>query len=115
MTKYFAQLRPMERRMMFGVAVAVVIFLNWWFIWPSFGTWGAMNARYVNASQTLKKYQAAIDQSPGLERQVKEYESAGNFVAPQDQGINFLRAIQQPGGGKRGADREHLAPDHAHE
>ena len=40
MKKYFAQLRPLERRLVVGVAVVLVIVLNWVFIWPHFSDWG---------------------------------------------------------------------------
>jgi Tfp pilus assembly protein PilO len=98
MMKQFAQLRPFERRMMLGVAVALFIFLNYVFVWPHFGDWGDLNNRYNAASQKLRNYQSAIDQKPTLERQLKQFENEGQFVAPSDQSINFLRAIQQQAG-----------------
>ena len=34
MKKFFAQLRPMERRLAVGVLVVFILVLNWVFIWP---------------------------------------------------------------------------------
>jgi Tfp pilus assembly protein PilO len=42
----------------------------------------------------LKLYQTAVAQIPNYQAQVKIFESQGEFVAPEDQAINFLRAVQ---------------------
>ena len=42
MKKYFAQLRPLERRLVVGVAVVLLIVLNAAFIWPHFADWGKL-------------------------------------------------------------------------
>jgi Tfp pilus assembly protein PilO len=94
MKKYFAQLRPMERRLVVGVAVVLVLVLNAVFIWPHFSDWGALRTRMAKARGNLKLYQTAVAQIPALQADVKKFESEGEFVAPEDQGINFLRTIQ---------------------
>jgi len=94
MKKYFAQLRPAERRLVVGVAVVVVIVLNWWFIWPHFKDWGDLRRRNDEAQRTLKLYQTAVAQMPAVQADVKKFESEGEFVALEDQGINFTRTIQ---------------------
>jgi type II secretory pathway component PulM len=93
--KYFDQLRPMERRLVIGVGVILLIVLNWVFVWPHFSDWTNLSNSYRDAQQKLKLYQAAIGQKPVLEKAVKKYESQGEFVAPDDQAINFMRTIQQ--------------------
>lgn len=98
MIKQFANLRPFERRVMLGVAVFIFGFLNYVYVWPHFGDWGALDSRYNTAGQKLKNYQAAIDQKPTLERQVKQFETAGQYVPGPDQSIYFLRSIQQQAG-----------------
>ncbi len=45
MKKYFAQLRPLERRLVVGVAVVLFIVLNWVFIWPHFSDWSDLSSR----------------------------------------------------------------------
>jgi hypothetical protein len=94
MKKYFAQLRPMERRLVVGVAVVLVLVLNAVFIWPHFADWGKLRSRLADAHRKLKLYQTAVAQIPALQGDVKKFESEGEFVAPEDQGINFLRTIQ---------------------
>ena len=94
MKKYFAHLRPMERRLVVGVAVIFVLVLNAAFIWPHFSDWGKLRHRLAEAHGKLKTYQTAVAQIPTLTADVKKFESDGEFVAPEDQGINFMRAIQ---------------------
>jgi Tfp pilus assembly protein PilO len=93
--KYLAQLRPLERRLVVGVMVVLVIVLNWAFIWPHFSDWGNLQSRREVADRKLKTYQAAVAQKPELEKQVKVFESEGEFVALEDQSVNFLSTIQQ--------------------
>ena len=54
MKKYFAHLRPLERRLVVGVGVVLIIVLNWWFIWPEFSDLGNYERRGAGAEQKLK-------------------------------------------------------------
>jgi type II secretory pathway component PulM len=92
--KYFAQLRPLERRLAVGVAVVLFLVLNWIFIWPHFSDWGNLKTRQKNARDSLQTYQTVISQSVNYEKLVKEFEGEGEFVAPEDQAINMMRTIQ---------------------
>jgi Tfp pilus assembly protein PilO len=94
MKKFFAQLRPLERRLAVGVLVVFILVLNWVFIWPHFGDWGNLRNRLGTARQKLALYQTTILQTSNYEAQVKIFESQGDVVAPEDQSINFLRVIQ---------------------
>ena len=94
MKKYFEQLRPLERRLVVGVAVVLVIVLNAVFIWPHFKDWGDLRHRLDQARSDLARNQKASAQIPALTVEVKKFESEGQFVAPEDQGINFMRTIQ---------------------
>jgi Tfp pilus assembly protein PilO len=94
MKKYFEQLRPLERRLVVGVAVMLVIVLNWAFIWPHFSDLSAYQNRRDSANTKLKKYQAAVAETPELQKKLKKYASEGEFVELEDQGINFMRTIQ---------------------
>jgi Tfp pilus assembly protein PilO len=94
MKKYLAQLRPMERRLVVGVAVVLVVVLNAVFIWPHFADWGNLRNRLNEARRQLKLYQTTVTQIPALQADVKKFENEGEFVAPEDQGINFMRTIQ---------------------
>jgi type II secretory pathway component PulM len=94
MKKYFEQLRPMERRLVVGVAVVLLIVLNAVFIWPHFSDWGNLRARLDKARSDLDRNTKAAGQVPALTAEVKKFENEGEFVAPEDQGINFMRTIQ---------------------
>lgn len=94
MKKFFAHLRPMERRLVIGVGVVLLIVLNAVFIWPHFADWGNLTNRYTDAQQKLKTYQMAVAQKPELEKSVQVFENDGEFVAAEDQAINFMRTIQ---------------------
>ena len=94
MKKYLAQLRPMERRLVVAVLVVLVIVLNAVFIWPHFSDWSNYRGRLAEAHRKLKLYQAATNQIPALDKQVKSFASEGEFVAPEDQAINLMRTIQ---------------------
>ena len=94
MKKFFAQLRPLERRLAVGVLVVLILVLNWVFIWPHYSDWGDLRSRFEVAKQKLALYQTTVLQTSNYEAQVKVFESQGDVVAPEDQSINFLRAIQ---------------------
>jgi Tfp pilus assembly protein PilO len=94
MKKYFAHLRPLERRLAVGVLVVVIVVLNGWLIWPHFSDWSQLKIRLKNAHATLAGYQATIAQATNYQAQVKSLEGQGEFVALEDQAINFMRTIQ---------------------
>ena len=94
MKKFFAQLRPLERRLAVGVLVVFILVLNWVFIWPHYSDWSDLRSRFEVAKQKLALYQTTILQTSNYEAQVKVFESQGDVVAPEDQSINFLRTIQ---------------------
>lgn len=94
MKKYFAQLRPLERRLAIGVLVVLFLVLNYVFIWPHFSDWGNLQNRGEDARRKLKLYQTAIAQRPAYEAQIKKLETAGDVVALEDQSVNMMRNIQ---------------------
>jgi len=98
MKKYFAQLRPLERRLALGVLVVLFLVLNWVFIWPHFSDWGKLRRDGDAARQKLKLWQTTIAQSANYEALVKKFAGEGEFVAPENQGIDFTRTIVAQGG-----------------
>jgi Tfp pilus assembly protein PilO len=92
--KFFAQLRPLERRLAVGVLVVFILVLNWVFIWPHFSDWSSLRSRLDDAQRKLSLYQTTISQTSNYEAQVKGFESQGESVATEDMAINFLRTIQ---------------------
>lgn len=95
MKKYFAQLRPLERRLAIGVLVVLLLVLNYVFIWPHFSDWGNLQRRGETARTKLKLYQTAIAQRPVYEAQVKTLENGGDAIPIEDQSVNMMRTIQQ--------------------
>ncbi|HVU09145.1 MAG TPA: hypothetical protein VHG89_11445 [Verrucomicrobiae bacterium] len=94
MKKYFSQLRPLERRLAVAFAVILFLVLNWLFIWPHFSDLEKLRQRGRTARQKLELYQTAITQAANYQKQVKNLESQGGTVTPEDQAINFMRTIQ---------------------
>jgi Tfp pilus assembly protein PilO len=94
MKKYFAHLRPLERRLAVGVLVILIIVLNGVFIWPHFADWGNLRGRLDSARRKLELCQTAVVQMTNYQAQVKSLEGQGEFVALEDQAINFMRTIQ---------------------
>ncbi len=94
MKKYFAHLRPMERRLAVGVLVVVIVVLNAWLIWPHFSDWENLRSRRDSARQKLTLYRTTIAQMTNYLALVKTLEGEGQFVPPEDQAINFMRTIQ---------------------
>lgn len=94
MKKYFEQLRPAERRLVIGVGVVLILVVNWVYVFPHFADWGNLSRRLGDANTKLKLYQTASAQIPELQKSVKSYESEGQFVALEDQAVNFMRTIQ---------------------
>jgi len=94
MKKYFEQLRPMERRLAVAVIVAVILVFNYIVIWPHFNDWGNLNSQISAGQQKVKMYQQAVAQTPAYEQKLKKFENQGEFVAPENQAINFMLTIQ---------------------
>jgi Tfp pilus assembly protein PilO len=94
MRQYFDQLRPMERRLVIGVAVIVFLVINWWQVWPHFSDWNDYSQRFDTARAKLALYQTAVAQIPKLQADVNAFENAGDVVALEDQSINLMRTIQ---------------------
>jgi len=94
MKKFFAQLRPLERRLAVGVLVVFILVLNWVFIWPHYTDWSNLHNRLEGARQKLALYQTTILQTSNYQAQVNAFQSQGEFVATEDMSINFLRTIQ---------------------
>jgi len=94
MKKFFAQLRPNERRLAVGVLVILIVVLNWWFIWPHFSDWNNLRQRMEAAQKKLGLYQTAIAEQPKYTGLVRSYEGQGQFIPPEDVAINFMRTVQ---------------------
>lgn len=93
MKEFLARLNPMERRFVVGVFVVFIIVINVLFIWPRFKDWDETKTRFAKARKMLAAYNAEIAQMPGYERKVRALEGESAPVPPEDQGIEFVRNI----------------------
>ena len=84
----------MERRLAVGVLVILIIVLNAWLIWPHFSDWGNLRNRLTSARQKFELYRTTVAQMTNYVAAVKSFEGQGEFVALEDQAINFMRTIQ---------------------
>ncbi|HXR04405.1 MAG TPA: type II secretion system protein GspM [Verrucomicrobiae bacterium] len=94
MRKYLSQLRPLERRLVVGGVVVLIVVLNWWFVWGHFSDWSHLRRELDDAQHKLNRYHDAVAQIPDLQKKVGAFESQGASVPPEDQAINFTRTIQ---------------------
>jgi len=95
MKTYFNNLPPFEKRVVFGVGVLLFVILNFWFVFPHFSDWGDLQRRRGEAEEKVAQYTEMIRQQPTMEKQVKSLESENLGVPPEEQSIQFSRAIQQ--------------------
>ena len=88
MKKYFAHLRPLERRLAVGVVVVLILVLNFVFIWPHFSDWSRLKTRLKNARDTLASYQATVAQA---------WKARGNLSRPKTRpSISCVRFRRKP-------------------
>jgi Tfp pilus assembly protein PilO len=99
MKKYFEQLRPMERRLVIGVAVVLLVVLNAFYVWPHFSDWSNLQGRLVKARTDLERNQKSQAQLPALQAQVKQFQEEGESIAPEDQAVTLMRTIQSQAAG----------------
>jgi type II secretory pathway component PulM len=92
--KFFAQLRPLERRLAVGALVVLILVLNAVFIWPHHSDWANLKDRIATARKNLARYRDVIAQSANYDALVKSLANQGEFVASEDMAINFMRTIQ---------------------
>jgi type II secretory pathway component PulM len=92
--KYFAQLRPLERRIAVGTMVILFVVLNWVFVKPHFSDWGNLKGRLATARQNLERDNKVIAETPKYQSLVNSLQGQGGNVAPEDQSINMMRNIQ---------------------
>jgi hypothetical protein len=84
-------LRPNERRLVVVVALVFFVVLNLLFIVPHFSDRSRAKARMIAGEKTLAMFRAELRHKPEYDRKVKELESGGGTVLPDDQQIDFDR------------------------
>lgn len=90
----FNRLSSLERRFVMGVALIVFVLLNAVFVWPQFSQWNRLQFRLNKARTTLARYQEEIARMPTYQKRVRELESEGLSVPPEDQTVNLMLTVQ---------------------
>jgi len=90
MKRYWEQLKPQERRWAVGIGVVVFLMLNWFFVWPHRHDWGQDAARMRSALATNQLYRTEIGHKEEYVRKLRELQSDGSEVLPEDQAIDFI-------------------------
>jgi Tfp pilus assembly protein PilO len=86
-------LRPLEKRMVVGVAVVLFIVLNAWFVVPHFSDLEQARKQQAEGLAKLKRWQVEIDRKVYYQREIGKLESEGQIVPAEDQQNQFSRAI----------------------
>jgi Tfp pilus assembly protein PilO len=94
MKGYWNNLRPFEKRVFVGVASLVFIVFNAWFVIPHFSDYAQMTIRRANAQKKLDAFRAEVAQTNKFALEVQKLEGEGLSVPPEEQSVQFLRAIQ---------------------
>jgi hypothetical protein len=84
-------LRPQERRLIAFVAIVVFIVLNIWLVWPHFGDWARIQDKRKRAEKTLAMYSAEKAKTKAYQARLRELESAGSSVIPDEQELDLVR------------------------
>jgi Tfp pilus assembly protein PilO len=87
-------LRPFEKRLVVVVAAVLFVVLNAWFVFPHFSDLADAQKRRADALEKIGRWQVEINQEPVYRKQIRELESEGQSVAPEDQQNQFSRTIQ---------------------
>jgi Tfp pilus assembly protein PilO len=97
MSSAFAKLnlRPQERRLVVFVGIVLFVVLNLWFVWPHFGDWGKVQAQSARSEKTLATYQDEIARQPAYRVKLRELESAGSAVVPEEQALDLVRIVNE--------------------
>jgi len=99
---YWDNLRPLEKRMVVGVATMFFIILNAWFVFPHFSDWGRVQQRMAKARTLLNRYEAEIKQIPFYQEQIRKLQGhESQPIALEDQSGHFGEEIRSLASGIR--------------
>jgi hypothetical protein len=100
---YWDNLRPLEKRMVVGIAVMFFVILNAWFVFPHFSDMGQIQQRMIKARKLLTMYETEIRQKPKYEEGIKRLQGPESQPIPlEDQAGAFADTIRSE------ADRNHV-------
>src|ERR1039457_3425284 len=82
-------LRPFEKRLVVGVAAVFFVVMNAWFVFPHFSDLADAQKQRAEALEKIGHWQVEINQEPGYKKQIRELESEGQSVPPEEQQNQF--------------------------
>jgi hypothetical protein len=94
MKAFWNNLRPLEKRLVFGVGVFFLVLANFWIIVPHFSDWAAVQARRDKALRTLDVYNKELSKKGNIELLIRQLEGEGLAVPAEEQQTHFATAIQ---------------------
>ena len=94
MMSFWNNLRPLEKRLVFGVAVFILVLANFWIIVPHFSDWGTVQKRRDKALQTLEVFEKELSKKGNIEILIRRLEGEGLAVPAEEQQVHFATAIQ---------------------
>jgi Tfp pilus assembly protein PilO len=97
MSSIFAKLnlRPQERRLVVFIAIVLFVVLNIAFVWPHFGDWGKLQTQRFRSEKTLAMYKNVIAKEQAYRVRLRELESAGSAVLPEEQALDLVRIVNE--------------------
>jgi hypothetical protein len=87
-------LRPFEKRMVVGVGAVLFVIFNVWFVFPHFSDLADARERKAAAQKKLDRWRIEMDQIPKYKAGIAKLAGEGLEVPPEDQQIQFSRAVQ---------------------
>lgn len=93
MKSYLDNLRPVEKRLVVGVAAVLFLVVNAAFVVPHFSDLKLVQNRTDKARLNLEKYRGEIQQLPFYSNSVVKIQGEGLDVPPEDQASAFRDAI----------------------
>ena len=96
MKGYWDNLRPLEKRMVVGIAVMFFVILNFWFVVPHFSDMGQVKQRMFKATKLLNMYQTEIRQKSKYEDSIKILQGGSDSqpIPLEDQAGAFADTIR---------------------
>jgi hypothetical protein len=88
-------LRPQERRWLVFTGIVLFVVLNIWFVWPHSGDWARIQNQRARAEKTLATYKDEIARQPAYSAKLRELESAGSAVVPEEQALDLVRIVNE--------------------
>ena len=95
MTSYLDKLnlRPGERRLVVIVALVVIGFLYFFFVWPEFAEWNKLQRRKLDIETDRRRFQREIDKTTAYQTELRKLKEKGTAVDSEAQALDMQRAV----------------------